>query len=100
MEELVYDDNGQLLTSTFMDYLIPSTMDVPNVRVHSMEIPSPYVPGGIKGTGEAALISPPAAMASALEDALKDSALEVCETPLTPNRVWALINKKSRGARM
>jgi aerobic carbon-monoxide dehydrogenase large subunit len=93
MEELVYDDNGQLLTSTFMDYLIPSTMDVPNVKVHSMEVASPYIPGGMKGTGEAALISPAPTMASALEDALKEFDVEVFQTPLTSDRVWALIRK-------
>jgi carbon-monoxide dehydrogenase large subunit len=96
MEELVYDENGQLLTSTFMDYLIPSTMEVPNVKVHHMQIPSPYIPNGIKGTGEAALISPPAAMASAIEDAFRDYGLSIHETPLSPDRVWQLVNEAMR----
>ena len=76
-----------------MDYLIPSTMEVPNVKVHSMEIPSPYVPGGIKGTGEAALISPPATIASAIDDALRDyTNVSITETPLTQSKVWAVIS--------
>jgi carbon-monoxide dehydrogenase large subunit len=91
LEELVYGDDGQLLTTSFMDYLLPSSSDVPPIVLDHTETPSPHVPGGMKGVGEGGAIGPPAAVANAVEDALRPFGVEVTETPLSPGRVWALI---------
>ncbi len=90
-EELRYSPEGQLLSSTFQDYLLPTSMDVPNVEVESLETPSRN-PGGFKGLGEGGSIGAPAALAGALEDALAPWDIEVNETPLTPERVHGWIS--------
>jgi carbon-monoxide dehydrogenase large subunit len=94
MEELVYDENGQLLTSTFMDYLIPSTMEVPNIVVTHQVTPSPFTPLGTKGCGEGGAEGVSAAIASAIEDALDPFGVSVKETPFTPSRIWELIHSE------
>ncbi|MEM1943950.1 MAG: xanthine dehydrogenase family protein molybdopterin-binding subunit [Candidatus Caldarchaeum sp.] len=94
-EELVYDENGQLLTSTFMDYLIPSAVEMFNVNIEHMETPSPQ-PGGFKGMGEGAAIAAPAALANAVNDALAHLGVVVDQTPLKPEYIRNLIAKKSR----
>ena len=70
LEEMVYDEQGQLLTGTFMDYLVPTAMELPPIETVHLEYPSPRNPLGIKGIGEGGAISPPAAIANAVEDAL------------------------------
>jgi len=92
-EEIVYDENGQLLTGTLMDYLPPTAPDVPRVEIAHIETPSPYTPGGMKGMGEGGAIAPPAAIANAVADALRDLAPRVNRIPLTPERVLAIIDK-------
>jgi carbon-monoxide dehydrogenase large subunit len=89
LEELVYDEAGQLLTSTFADYLLPSMTDVPPIEVLHVETLSPLTPLGNKGMGEAGAIGPMAAIGNAVSDALGRS---VTEVPLTPRRVWELAN--------
>ena len=74
LEEMVYDEQGQLLTGTFMDYLVPTAMELPPIETVHLEYPSPRNPLGIKGIGEGGAISPPAALANAVEDALAPSA--------------------------
>jgi carbon-monoxide dehydrogenase large subunit len=90
-EKLVYDDNGQLLTGSFMDYLLPTAMEVPRVKVGHTETPSPWNPLGVKGAGEAGAIPAGALFAQAVEDALKDFRIEILEIPLSPNRLWELV---------
>jgi carbon-monoxide dehydrogenase large subunit len=70
LEELVYDDEGQLVTATFMDYAIPKADSVPSVEIGHLETPSPLMPGGFKGMGEGGTIGSPAALANAVADAV------------------------------
>jgi aerobic carbon-monoxide dehydrogenase large subunit len=91
LEEMVYDEEGQLLTGTLMDYLVPTAMEVPSLETVHLEYPSPRNPLGAKGLGEGGAISPPAAIANAVEDALAPFGVTVREAPLTPARVLALI---------
>ena len=72
-EEIPYDENGQPLASTFLDYMIPGATEVPDVRVLHMETPSPHTRFGIKGMGEGGAIAPPAAVVNAINDALKSA---------------------------
>lgn len=90
-EELVYDEEGQLLTGTFMDYLVPTAADLPPIETVHLEFPSPRNPLGIKGLGEGGAISPPAAIANAIEDALAPFGVRITETPVTPARILALL---------
>lgn len=98
LEEMVYDDNGQLLTTTYMDYLLPTAEDIPNIATRHLETPSPSTEGGIKGMGEGGAIAPAAVVAGALEDALSEIGdVWVSEVPLNPERVLAYIAEgKSR----
>jgi CO/xanthine dehydrogenase Mo-binding subunit len=68
-EKLAYDDQGQLVTSSFMDFLIPYATEIPDVRVDHLETPSPLNPLGVKGAGEAGVIPVEAAIESAVADA-------------------------------
>jgi CO/xanthine dehydrogenase Mo-binding subunit len=97
-EQIVYDDNGQLLSGSFMDYLLPTSLDVPPIEVGHRETPSPLNPLGIKGAGEAGAIPTGPLFAQAVEDALQMPGFEVREIPLSPNRLWELVEdtKKSQ----
>ncbi len=92
-EEIAYDQNGQLLSGSFMNYLLPGSMEVPKIKTVHIESPSPLNPLGIKGLGEGGAIAPPAAIANALEDALSPFGVQVNEIPLTPNRVLQLLSR-------
>jgi carbon-monoxide dehydrogenase large subunit len=88
LEELRYSDDGQLLTSSFMDYLLPTAWDVPSFEIHHMETPSPNHELGTKGAGEGGTIAAPAAVANAVADALE---VEVNRLPISPQRVRELL---------
>jgi carbon-monoxide dehydrogenase large subunit len=90
-EEMVYDAEGQLLTGSFMDYLVPTAMELPPIETVHLEFPSPRNPLGLKGLGEGGAISPPAAIANAVEDALEPFGVTITATPLHPSRVLAAI---------
>ena len=90
-EQLIYDEQGQLLNASFMDYLIPTATDVPPIETAHRETPSPYNPIGLKGVGEAGCIPTGALFAQAVEDALAGSGVEITEIPLSPNRLFELI---------
>jgi CO/xanthine dehydrogenase Mo-binding subunit len=90
-EELVFDDAGQLLNASFMDFLLPTSLDVPRVKVGHLETPSPLNELGSKGAGEAGAIPVGALFAQALEDALQVPGLEIREIPLNPCRLWELV---------
>src|SRR5688572_2699685 len=92
-EQLVYDEQGQLMNASFMDYLLPTATDVPPIETDHRETPSPFNPMGLKGVGEAGCIPSGAVFAQALEDALVGSGLEICEIPLNPNRLFELMEK-------
>jgi carbon-monoxide dehydrogenase large subunit len=88
LEEMIYDENGQLLTTTFLDYLLPGATDIPVIEVSHLETPSPFTIEGIKGMGEGGAIAPGAILAAAVEDALRPFGhVVVNELPLTPERV-------------
>jgi carbon-monoxide dehydrogenase large subunit len=98
-EEIPYDENGQPLASTFLDYVIPGFTEVPDVRVLHMETPSPHTRFGIKGMGEGGAIAPPAAVVNAVNDALRGLGVRIDATPVTPDRVLEAITNPqlSRG---
>jgi carbon-monoxide dehydrogenase large subunit len=91
LEEMVYDEQGQLLSGSLMDYAIPKALDMPMIETVHLEYPSPRNPLGIKGIGEGGAISPPAALANAVEDALAPFGVRVTKTPLLPTVVRGLI---------
>jgi CO/xanthine dehydrogenase Mo-binding subunit len=89
-EQLVFDESGQLLNASFMDYLLPTTDTVPRIESDHVETLSPLNPLGIKGAGEAGAIPVGPLFAQALEDALYDIPLELNEMPLSPSRLFEL----------
>ncbi len=92
-ERLVYDEQGQLMNASFMDYLIPTATDVPPIETDHRETPSPFNPVGLKGVGEAGCIPTGALFAQAIEDALRDTGIEIAEIPLSPNRLFELVEQ-------
>ncbi|MBR0897088.1 xanthine dehydrogenase family protein [Bradyrhizobium tropiciagri] len=99
LEELVYDEDGQLLTATLVDYVIPSAPEVPVMDVVHVESES-AVAGGFRGMGEGGTIGAPAAIANAVADALSPLDIDVSILPMTPERIFQLIEtakQKSKG---
>jgi CO/xanthine dehydrogenase Mo-binding subunit len=92
-EKLAYDSEGQLLSGSFMDYLLPTAMEVPHIEIGHVETPSPWNPLGVKGAGEAGAIPVGALFAQALEDALADAKIEILEIPISPNRLFELVEE-------
>jgi CO/xanthine dehydrogenase Mo-binding subunit len=90
-ERIVYDDAGQPLTTTFMDFLMPTALEVPEIEIGHIETPSPLNELGIKGVGEAGAIPVPALVAEAIDDALAPLGVRVREMPLDPDRLLRLI---------
>ena len=90
LEEITYDENGQLLTGSFMDYLLPSASDVPPITVIHQETPSPLNSLGIKGLGEGGAIAPPVVIANAVCDALRPFKAEINSTPVRWGDVAAI----------
>lgn len=93
-EEIVYDPNCQMLSGSFVNYLLPGSMEVPSIKTVHLQSPSPLNPLGVKGLGEGGAIAPPAAIANALADALLPLAARVNEIPLTPERVMEILARK------
>lgn len=81
-EEFKYDAEGQLLTGSFMDYMLPTASDIPDILLTHMHSPSPLNPLGVKGVGEGGAIAPPAAIANAVSDALASFGVECNSTPI------------------
>jgi carbon-monoxide dehydrogenase large subunit len=94
-EQLKYDSNGQLLSASFMDYLVPQATDMPvEMIVEHIENPSPLNTLGMKGVGEAGAIPTPACFMQAVENAVQPVAkLQILETPINPSRLWALVRQ-------
>ncbi|MBI5628180.1 MAG: xanthine dehydrogenase family protein molybdopterin-binding subunit, partial [Candidatus Rokubacteria bacterium] len=91
-EHLAYDESGQMLAASFMDYHVPTAFEVPRrLEVAHLHTASPLTVLGSKGCAEATSMSAPAALANAVEDALSHLGVEVRELPLTPLRVWTLL---------
>jgi carbon-monoxide dehydrogenase large subunit len=94
-EESPYDDQGQPLAVTLGDYRVPGAAAVPDVRLVHMETPSPFAEFGMKGVGESGAIGPPAAIANAVNEALRPLGAEIMETPMTRRRILAAIAQAS-----
>ena len=90
-EGAVYDENGQLLTGSFMDYAIPKATQVPRFETEHTTTPSPVNPLGVKGVGEAGTIASSPCLVNAVVDALSPFGITDIDMPLTPNRVWQAI---------
>ncbi|MFQ5913741.1 MAG: aerobic carbon-monoxide dehydrogenase large subunit [Nitrospinota bacterium] len=98
-EKLVYDEYGTLTTTNYMDYLLPTAMEVPDIESDHIESPSPLNPLGVKGAGEAGTIPGPALFAQAIEDALRPLGARISEMPLSPNRLRELIRRAEDAAK-
>jgi carbon-monoxide dehydrogenase large subunit len=90
-ERMVYDEAGQPLTATFIDFLMPTAVEIPEIEIGHIETPSPLNALGMKGVGEAGAIPVPALVAEAIDDALAPLGVRIREMPLSPNRVRELI---------
>jgi carbon-monoxide dehydrogenase large subunit len=86
-ERMEYDQNGQLLNASFMDFLMPYATEVPFIETGHLETPSPLNPLGIKGAGEAGVIPGSALFASAIEDA---EGFRIVKMPISPSELWQL----------
>src|SRR4030095_11987223 len=98
MEEVVYNDDAQLVTGSFMDYAIPKADDVPWIDVALDEHPSAINDLGGKGVGESGCIAPAAVIANAVEDAVADLGVTLTEVPVTSARLFAALTAARRGA--
>jgi aerobic carbon-monoxide dehydrogenase large subunit len=90
-ERIHYDEQGQLVTGTFVDYALPSAADVPSFETDRTETPSPVNSLGVKGVGEAGTIAASAAITNAVIDALRPLGVDYIDMPLSPQRIWAAI---------
>ncbi|HET9488195.1 MAG TPA: xanthine dehydrogenase family protein molybdopterin-binding subunit [Methylomirabilota bacterium] len=95
-EEMVYDGSGQLLTGSLMDYAVPIAAELPFIETVHLEFPSPRNPLGAKGLGEGGAISPPPAIANAIEDALAPFGVRITSTPVRPAALFAMISRGPR----
>ena len=93
MEHCVYDDTGQLLSTTLMDYAVPTCADLPPIETHSIETPAPGIAGGFKGAGEAGATGAPAAILNAVSDALAPFGVMLTDQPITPERVTRALRR-------
>ena len=94
-EEVVYDQDGQLLTGTFMDYAMPNAQMVPAFITDFIETPSPYNPLGAKGAGESGCIAGPPAIVNAVLDALSPYGIKAIDMPLKPEKIWSLLQGRT-----
>jgi carbon-monoxide dehydrogenase large subunit len=90
-EEVVYDEEGQPLTATLMDYTLPNAQQVPEITADFVETPSPFNPLGAKGAGESGCIAAPPTIVNAVLDALAPLGIKTIDMPLKPPKIWALI---------
>ena len=95
-EELAYDDEGQFLTGTFMDYLVPTAQEAVKIDIAHVNSPSPFTTLGAKGLGESSSMTVAAVLANAVSDALKPLGIHIRELPITPSRLWHLIDAARR----
>jgi 2-furoyl-CoA dehydrogenase large subunit len=98
-EELAYDANGQFLTGTFMDYLVPTASEAPTIDIDHVVSPSPFTTLGAKGLGESSSMTVPAVIANAVSDALAPLGVRIRELPITPARLWERLEAARRERR-
>jgi carbon-monoxide dehydrogenase large subunit len=95
-EEVVYDDEGQILTASLVDYLVPTAAEIPEMEVLHLEIETEANIGGFRGLGEGGTIGAPAALANAVTDALAPLGIDIDELPVTPDRLFRLIREANK----
>mgnify|MGYP003343750185 CR=1 FL=1 len=98
-EEAVYDDEGNLTTSSLVQYLVPSANEIPTVKLDHIETPSTTNPLGVKGIGEAGTIASPPAVVNAVNDAVAHLGVGIIQKPASPERVWRAIRAAKGGAK-
>lgn len=92
LEEVVFDETGQVLSGSFMDYCLPRADDVPSFALGSHDVPTPTNPLGVKGAGEAGLTGAPPAVMNAVADALRSAGADPVDMPATPHKVWRALH--------
>lgn len=97
LEEIRYSEDGQPLSATFIDYLLPSALDVPPIDVYHHPTPSPFTAYGVKGGGEGGRMVSPPAVTSAVEDALRPLGVTIGELPITPEKIVTWVQAASKG---
>ena len=97
-ERVVYDESGQLLTASFMDYAMPRAADLPMIAFSTEPVPSTANPMGMKGCGEAGTVGALAAVSNAVLDAVAERGIATVDMPFTPERVWAMLNQQKMAA--
>jgi len=97
-EEMVYDEDGQLVSASLVDYVIPSAVEIPKMDVVHIESES-AVAGGFRGMGEGGTIGAPAAIANAIADALSPLGINVSTLPMTPQRIFSLLEQARTNAK-
>lgn len=97
LERLVYDEDGQLVTASFMDYAMPRAVHLPELRLGSIETPSPFNHLGAKGVGEAGCVGVPAAIVNAAVDALRELGVTHLDMPLTSEKIWKAMQRIRKG---
>jgi carbon-monoxide dehydrogenase large subunit len=96
MEMIAFDEDGNCLSSSLMDYLLPTALEVPDWQTGHTVTPSPHHPIGAKGVGESATVGSPPAIVNAIVDALKPFGIRHADMPLTPSRVWETMQGRHR----
>jgi len=94
MEEITYDESGNIQGGSFMDYLVPTAMETPKWETDKTVTPSPHHPFGAKGVGESATVGAPPAIANAVVDALSHLGVKHIDIPITPEKVWKILKEK------
>jgi carbon-monoxide dehydrogenase large subunit len=93
LEHTVYDESGQLLSGSFMDYALPRADDFPYFDIELVERPTAANPLGVKGSGQAGCIAAPQTVMAAVLDALRPAGVEQLDMPATPERVWQALTR-------
>jgi aerobic carbon-monoxide dehydrogenase large subunit len=96
LEKIIYDDKGQLLTASLVDYLVPSAAEIPPMKVSHIETQSPSTVGGFRGMGEGGTIGAPAAIANAVSNALTHLGIEITELPITPEQLFRAVRQSTK----
>ena len=97
LEEISYDENGNISGGSFMDYLVPTAMETPRWETDKTVTPSPHHPQGAKGVGESATVGAPPAIVNAVVDALAHLGVRHIDIPITPEKVWRILKDKGAG---
>ena len=97
-EELIYDEDGNILNGSLMDYLVPTAVETPNWETDQTVTPSPHHPLGAKGVAESPTVGAPPAIANAVIDALSHLGVESMGIPITPFKVWKVLKDKELAA--